>query len=71
MVGRHLYPGKKNPEDSRPFFNETSKIFKYIKSLNISNSFNILSMGMSSTYNIAIEEGSNLIRLGTVIFGQR
>jgi uncharacterized pyridoxal phosphate-containing UPF0001 family protein len=33
--------------------------------------FDILSMGMSSDYKIAIEQGSNMVRLGSTIFGQR
>jgi uncharacterized pyridoxal phosphate-containing UPF0001 family protein len=35
------------------------------------DSFNILSMGMSSDYKIAIEQGSNMVRLGSTIFGTR
>lgn len=50
--------------------------FKYLKSLynkfNIQHStFNILSMGMSGDYKIAIEEGSNMVRIGSLIFGER
>ena len=46
--------------------------FKFLKSL-FDNypSFNIISMGMSSDYKIAIEEGSNMVRIGSLIFGQR
>jgi pyridoxal phosphate enzyme (YggS family) len=35
------------------------------------NSFNIISMGMSGDYRIAVEEGSNMVRLGSIIFGER
>jgi len=60
------------PERARPFFRETKKLFDEIKKINIPNTeMKILSMGMSNTYKIAIEEGSNLVRIGTLIFGER
>jgi len=61
-----------DPEDSRPYFRKTKDIFERIKALNLSNvNMKYLSMGMSNSYKIAIEEGSNMIRLGTVVFGDR
>jgi pyridoxal phosphate enzyme (YggS family) len=53
--------------------------FKYLKSLydkystsnNQYSTFNILSMGMSADYKIAVEEGSNMVRIGSLIFGER
>lgn len=61
-----------NPEDSRPYFIETRKIFKKIKSLNLPNmEMKYLSMGMTNSYKIAIEEGANMVRIGTLIFGER
>lgn len=61
-----------NPEDSRPYFIETKKMFDKIKSLNISNvEMKYLSMGMTNSYQIAIEEGANIVRIGTKIFGER
>ena len=59
--------------------NEVRIVFKRLKnlSLNIDNlkipnvSMDYLSMGMSNDYKIAIEEGSNIVRIGTSIFGQR
>jgi pyridoxal phosphate enzyme (YggS family) len=48
--------------------------FRYLKSLYdrfSGNQFSVLSMGMSSDYEIAIEEGSNLVRIGSLIFGER
>jgi len=61
-----------DPETVRPFFRETRRCFERIAALNIPNvSMNLLSMGMSDSYRIAIEEGANLIRIGTGIFGQR
>jgi len=61
-----------NPEDARPYFQETNKLFNKIKSQHIPNvEMKYLSMGMSNTYKIAIEEGANLVRIGTKIFGER
>ena len=52
-------------------FNQLFNIFNKIKDDIKKNDFNILSMGMSNDYEIAIEEGSNLIRIGSLIFGNR
>lgn len=61
-----------NPEDGRPYFIETRKIFKKIKALNLRGvEMKYLSMGMSNSYRIAIEEGANMVRIGTEIFGRR
>jgi pyridoxal phosphate enzyme (YggS family) len=61
-----------NPEDVRPYFRRTKKIFEKIKTLSLPNvDMKYLSMGMTNSYRIAIEEGSNMIRIGTLIFGER
>jgi pyridoxal phosphate enzyme (YggS family) len=61
-----------NPEDSRPYFIETRKIFDKIKALNLPRvEMKYLSMGMTNSYQIAIEEKANMIRIGTLIFGKR
>ena len=61
-----------DPEKSRPYFQLTRKAFERIKSLDIANvEMKYLSMGMSNSYRIAIEEGSNLVRVGTKLFGER
>ena len=61
-----------NPEHARPYFIETRNCFEKIKSLGIPNiEMQILSMGMTNSYHIAIEEGANMIRIGTKIFGER
>ncbi len=60
------------PEEFRPYFNTTKEIFNQLKSKNISRcSMKYLSMGMSSSYEVAIDEGANLVRIGTTIFGAR
>ena len=61
-----------NPEDSRPYFITTKKIFEHIKALKIPNiEMKYLSMGMTNSYPVALEEGANLVRIGTRIFGER
>lgn len=65
-------PMSGDPESARPYFIETNKIFKKIKDLNLPNvEIKYLSMGMSNSYKVAIEEGANIVRLGTNIFGPR
>ncbi len=61
-----------NPEDSRPYFVETRKKFDKVKKLNLPNvEMRYLSMGMTNSYKIAIEEGANIVRIGAKIFGER
>jgi pyridoxal phosphate enzyme (YggS family) len=61
-----------DPEQSRPYFRKTREIFEQIKDLRLPNvQTRWLSMGMTNSYKIAIEEGANLVRIGTKIFGER
>ena len=61
-----------NPEDSRPYFVEARRIFDKIKELGLPNvEMRYLSMGMTNSYKVALEEGANIIRIGTKIFGER
>ena len=61
-----------NPEDSRPYFRTTREAFERLASKNLPNvTMRYLSMGMSNSYHIAIEEGANIIRIGTILFGER
>ena len=61
-----------NPEDSRLYFTKTRKVFESIKALNLPDTdMKYLSMGMTNSYRIAIEEGANIVRIGSKIFGQR
>ena len=61
-----------NPEDSRPYFVETKKIFERIKKLSLPNiQMRYLSMGMTNSYKIALDEGANMVRIGSKIFGER
>ncbi len=60
-------------EQVRKEFRSLSVLFKDVKSNYFSNSnnFSILSMGMSGDYGIAVEEGSTMVRVGSIIFGDR
>ena len=61
-----------NPEDARPYFKATRGIFEKIAANKLPNvNMRFLSMGMSNSYQIAIEEGANIIRVGTKLFNQR
>jgi len=65
-------PFSGNSEEARPYFKITKKLFNEIKDMNIHNvEMKYLSMGMTNSYKIAIEEGANIIRIGTLIFGER
>ena len=55
-------------ERSRPFFRKAKESFETIRSLSRYPFFNILSMGMSNDYKIAIEEGATMVRVGSAIF---
>jgi hypothetical protein len=61
-----------DPELLRPLYRRVREIFNNIKSLAIAGvQFNTLSMGMSDSYRVALQEGSTMIRVGTVLFGPR
>jgi pyridoxal phosphate enzyme (YggS family) len=61
-----------NPEEARPYFRQSKRIFDKIASLNLSGvEMQFLSMGMTNSYLVAIEEGANIIRIGSKIFGER
>ena len=61
-----------NPEDNRPYFKKLNELYVDIKSKSIDNvSMDILSMGMTGDYEVAVEEGATMVRVGTGIFGER
>ena len=61
-----------NPEDARPYFKATKNTFERLSRASIPNvEMRYLSMGMSNSYHIAIEEGANIVRIGTKLFGDR
>ncbi len=67
-----IAPFVENPEENRDIFQKLNHFFIDMKSKNIDNvSMSVLSMGMTGDYQVAIEEGSTMIRVGTGIFGAR
>lgn len=61
-----------DPEDVRPYFRKAREIFDRLCDLALPHTdIKTLSMGMSNSYKVAIEEGSTMVRLGTVLFGER
>jgi pyridoxal phosphate enzyme (YggS family) len=65
-------PAFGDPENARPYFIATKKLFEKFKTLELPNvDMQYLSMGMTNSYRVAIEEGANIVRIGTKIFGPR
>ena len=67
-----IAPFVENPEENRKVFQELYQLSVDIKSKNIDNvTMGVLSMGMSGDYEVAVEEGATMVRVGTSIFGAR
>ena len=67
-----IAPATNNPEECRVYFKKLKELSMEIEKLNLTNvEMKELSMGMTGDYEIAIEEGATLIRVGTGIFGER
>ena len=67
-----IAPFVENPEDNRPVFRTLKQLLLDIKSQKIDNvDMNVLSMGMTNDFEVAIEEGATMVRVGTAIFGER
>ena len=67
-----IAPYVENPEENRPIFRSLRKLFIDINTKNIDNVYmSVLSMGMTNDYEIAVEEGATMVRVGTGIFGER
>lgn len=67
-----IAPYVENPEDNRPIFKGMRQLSLDIISENIDNvDMEILSMGMTNDYKVAVEEGATIVRVGTAIFGER
>ncbi|MGB8951151.1 MAG: YggS family pyridoxal phosphate-dependent enzyme [Candidatus Aminicenantales bacterium] len=61
-----------DPEEARPYFQETRRVFERIQALRLPGvEMKYLSMGMTNSYCVALEEGANMVRIGTKIFGSR
>lgn len=67
-----IAPFVDDPEENRPVFSKLKKLYVDIKEKNIDNvAMSVLSMGMTNDYEVAIEEGATMVRVGTGIFGER
>ena len=67
-----IAPYAENPDEIAVYFGKTKTLFEKFKSIEHKNlDFKYLSMGMSNDYKVAISEGSNMIRVGSSIFGER
>ncbi len=67
-----IAPFVENPEENRVHFRRLRQLSLDITSKNIDNiDMNVLSMGMTNDYQVAIEEGATMVRVGTAIFGAR
>jgi uncharacterized pyridoxal phosphate-containing UPF0001 family protein len=61
-----------NPEDARPYFQATREAYDRLAAADLPGTeMRYLSMGMSNSYRVAIEEGANVVRVGTALFGER
>ncbi len=68
----NIAPEVENPEEVRPYFREMYQLFNQIKEANIPNvEMAELSMGMTNDFQVAIEEGATMVRVGSAIFGPR
>jgi pyridoxal phosphate enzyme (YggS family) len=63
-----MAPVVPDPELTRPFFSRMQRLFKQLQDSLARPEWNVLSMGMTHDFEVAIEEGSNLVRIGTGIF---
>ena len=67
-----IAPYSDNPEDARPHFARCRELFHEIADMGMGDGrFNLLSMGMPGDFEVGIEEGANLVRVGTAIFGEQ
>lgn len=67
-----IAPFVTNPEDNRGIFKKLNQFYVDMKSKNIDNvNMSVLSMGMTGDYEVAVEEGATIVRVGTGIFGSR
>ena len=67
-----IEPYAGDPEEARPWFRLMRALFEGAAGLSLPNvRMEVLSMGMSDSYGVAVEEGANMVRIGTAIFGPR
>jgi PLP dependent protein len=64
-----MAPASSDPEESRPVFERCNELFLEMqKSPHCGDAFNLLSMGMSNDFDVAIESGANIVRVGSALF---
>jgi pyridoxal phosphate enzyme (YggS family) len=67
-----MEPYCENPEDARPYFRRMRELFVGLEALKAPNiEMKFLSMGVTNSYSVAVQEGANMVRIGTAIFGRR
>ncbi|MFA6076002.1 MAG: YggS family pyridoxal phosphate-dependent enzyme [Negativicutes bacterium] len=66
-----IVPFYDDPEEAREHFFEMNIIFNEMRRVSKKTNFDMLSMGMSGDFSVAIEEGANVVRIGTALFGER
>ena len=67
-----IAPFVSDPEENRPIFRKLRQLSVDIKETNMNNvDMDVLSMGMTNDYEVAVEEGATMVRVGTGIFGER
>jgi hypothetical protein len=67
-----IEPYCEDPARARTYFRRMKELFEELRTLRMPNvELKVLSMGMSHSYNVAVEEGANMVRIGTAIFGPR
>lgn len=68
----NIAPFLDDPEEVRPYFRDMRNLFEKISQISYNQiKMNILSMGMTHDYEVALEEGANMVRIGRAIFGER
>ena len=67
-----MEPYCEDPEDARPYFRRMKDLFDRLRDQDLAGvEMETLSMGMTHSYEVAVEEGANMVRIGTAIFGPR
>lgn len=67
-----MEPYSEDPEKARPYFAQMKKLFDELREQSLPNvDLKVLSMGMSHSWRVAVDEGSTMVRIGTAIFGPR
>jgi uncharacterized pyridoxal phosphate-containing UPF0001 family protein len=67
-----MEPYLPDPEETRPYFRRMRGLFDRLRERALPNvDMRVLSMGMTHSYGVAAEEGANMVRIGTAIFGPR